>query len=513
MAILSRLYDFQPETVIKSQEVDDELNQILSEINGNIDTVNIKDLAITAAKINSGAVGTTHLANGAVTNAKLGTDAVATANIQDLAISNAKLALLAVQTGNIVDDAVTADKIASLAVTSVKIANSAITNSKLATGAVTDVKIQDNSITGAKLIDGSIDEDELADNAVSSVKIQNNAVIGTKLPSSVITTDKINNGAVTNDKIGSNAVTNVKIQDSSIESSKLQNGAVITDKITNLAVTTVKIADLNVTNAKIGASAVDSSKIATGAVDYNKFNSNVAGNGLEYDVLNRHNGIYINNDSEFLTFGGGGVLTLANGVSSSVGITKDKMRPVDIEPATLILVSDIGTNLHTTNVRQGLAGFNVTLKDSDNAQYTSGSQFANGDWNIGDGIIIDAWNEGDYLVKYHSWIQSEHYKGETLVLTIAVNNADYLQSYNTITMDYTDASMHTVFPWGACPISVTGVIHNLTAGDVVNIKTKLLSDDNHGYFIRLSAVGNSGNGDTPPFGAMMSFHRITFSQP
>lgn len=511
MGTLSRLYDFQPETVIKSQEVDDEINQIIAEINGNIDTVNIADLAITAAKIVSGAVSTDHLAAGAVTNVKLATDAVATVNIQDLAVTNAKLALLSVQTGNIVDDAITTDKIGNLAITSVKVAAGAITNAKLATGAVTDVKIQDNSITGAKIIDDSVDEDKLADDAVSSVKIQDGAVIGTKLPSSVITTDKINNGAVTNDKIGSGAVTDVKIQDNSIGSAKLQNGAVITDKVTNLAITSVKIADLNVTNGKIGTNAVTENKISDHAVTYDKINQNVAGVGLDYDDLNPSDGIFIDYDTNF--FVAAPTLTLVDGSGSTTGVTKDKMRPVDVEPATLVLVSDIGTNAQTANTKQGLIGFNVVLKNSDNARYTSGSQWANGDWNIGDGFIVDNWNEGDYLVKYCSWLQGPYYKGETMVLTIAVNNADYLQSYSTIPMDYNDAGMHVVFPLEAFPICVTGVIPNLTSGDVINFKANLLSDTNHSYDIRLAGVGNLGNGDTPPFAAMMTFHRITFSQP
>jgi hypothetical protein len=483
MGTLSRLYDFTPETVIRSQEVDDEYNQIINEINGNIDTVNIKDLAITAAKIASLAVNTGHLADGAVINDKLGTNSVATSNIQDLAIVNAKLALLSVQTGNIIDDAITADKVANLAITSVKIAAGAVTNSKLATGAVSNDKIQNDSVSGAKIIDGSIDETELANDSVSSDKIQNNAVIGSKLPSSVVTTDKINNlaittakiaaGAVTNNEIGANAVTDVKILNNSIGSSKLQNGAVITDKVTNLAITSVKIADLNVTTGKLANGAVTNDKIATDAVTTIKIaNLNVTNAKLE------------------------------NGVGSTSGITKAKMMPTEIDPVIVLLADAVGTNIRNTNAKTRIVGIDTVVKDT-NGIY------------LNNGIKITADTEGDYFVSLHTSLTQGQLEGEVFMLAIQVNGADYITQVFTVERDWNDFGGYTGYFSLYHTVAISGIVPNLVEDDEVFFVGILHSDSAHSYRTQLTTVSDEWTGwpYLPPYGSIATFSRHTFSQP
>ena len=78
------------------------LNAIITEVNGNLESVNIKDLAVitdklaalavTAAKLATDAVETLKIKDGNVTAVKLATDAVETAKIKDLNVTTGKLA-------------------------------------------------------------------------------------------------------------------------------------------------------------------------------------------------------------------------------------------------------------------------------------------------------------------------------------------------------------------------------------------------------------------------------------
>ncbi len=78
---VSRLYDFEPNTKAQADQVDAELNNIISTINGNLDTSN---LAI-------GAFGTSNIKNYSITTIKLVTDSVTTAKIADGAVTPSKL--------------------------------------------------------------------------------------------------------------------------------------------------------------------------------------------------------------------------------------------------------------------------------------------------------------------------------------------------------------------------------------------------------------------------------------
>ena len=78
-----------------------------------IPTGKIANDAVTAAKINTGAVGASELAAGAVGTGAIANDAVTTAQLADDAVEADQLAANAVVTASIVDDAVTLDKIAN----------------------------------------------------------------------------------------------------------------------------------------------------------------------------------------------------------------------------------------------------------------------------------------------------------------------------------------------------------------------------------------------------------------
>jgi hypothetical protein len=74
---VSRLYDFEPGTKAQADQVDAELDNIISTINGNIDTSNLSTGAIDTPNIANSAITTAKLADGAVTNAKLVTGSTA----------------------------------------------------------------------------------------------------------------------------------------------------------------------------------------------------------------------------------------------------------------------------------------------------------------------------------------------------------------------------------------------------------------------------------------------------
>lgn len=82
-----------------------------------IGEANIKDLAVTSAKIANLAVGTAAIANAAITNAKIANLSVGTAELKDAAITNAKIANASIDSAKI--SSLSADKIKAGTVTGV----------------------------------------------------------------------------------------------------------------------------------------------------------------------------------------------------------------------------------------------------------------------------------------------------------------------------------------------------------------------------------------------------------
>lgn len=100
---------FQDGEILSGPDLEADIATVYDAVNGNIDTVNIKDNAITTAKI----------LNGSVTQAKL--DGTLVASVADASITTVKIADLAVTNAKLAADAVTQSKIASGAVTQAKI--------------------------------------------------------------------------------------------------------------------------------------------------------------------------------------------------------------------------------------------------------------------------------------------------------------------------------------------------------------------------------------------------------
>ena len=127
------------------------------------------------------------LQENSVDNRALGTDAVETINIKDLNITTAKIAA----------DAVTTTQLATNSVTAGIIADNTIVDGNIAVNSIGGDKIGNREITGAKISVGGILVDNLASNAATTVKINNLAVTTAKIADDAVTIDKLANGSIT----------------------------------------------------------------------------------------------------------------------------------------------------------------------------------------------------------------------------------------------------------------------------------------------------------------------------
>ena len=230
-----------------------------TKLTGQIIETQITDNAISAAKINAGAITTAKLAAGAVTADQIGANAITAAKIESGAITTAKLAAGAVTATTIATDAITSDKIAANAVTADEIAANAITTGKISAGAVTSDLLSANAVIAGKIAAGAISATAIASNAITSDKILAGA----------IQTDKIAANSITGGLIAaSGVITQVaQINDGLITNAKIVNGAITTAKIGDAQITSAKILDGNITTAKIGDAQILTAKIGTAQID------------------------------------------------------------------------------------------------------------------------------------------------------------------------------------------------------------------------------------------------------
>ena len=179
----------------------------------------------------------------AISTAKLGADAVTGAKIADDSINSEHYVDGSIDTAHIADSQVTTAKLASDAVTTVKITDLNVTTAKIAADAVTNAKIADDSIDSEHYVDGSIDTAHIADGQVTHVKLANDAVDGDNIADDSINSEHYVDGSIDTAHIASAQITDAK----------LATNAVTTGKITDANVTTVKIADSNITLAKLAS--------------------------------------------------------------------------------------------------------------------------------------------------------------------------------------------------------------------------------------------------------------------
>jgi hypothetical protein len=149
-------------------------------------TQNIADAAITAPKIDEGAIITVKLADGSVTSAKILDGSLTTVDLMD--------------------GTITSIKVADGAITETKVANDSVTTLKVADGAIVTEKLADGSVTSSKILNGAVTAEDLADGSILTIKIADGAVTTNKIADGAVTTPKIANGAVTDTKLGSDAI-------------------------------------------------------------------------------------------------------------------------------------------------------------------------------------------------------------------------------------------------------------------------------------------------------------------
>ena len=132
--------------------------------NTKVQSEQIEDGAITAAKIADGAIVASEVADNAITTAKINADAVTGAKIADNAIDSEHYTDGSIDTAHIADAQITVGKMA---------ANS-VDSDQYVDGSIDTVHIADAQVTTAKITDGNISTAKIADNAVTSAKIDTN---------------------------------------------------------------------------------------------------------------------------------------------------------------------------------------------------------------------------------------------------------------------------------------------------------------------------------------------------
>ena len=132
--------------------------------NTTVQSEQIQDGSITAAKLADGTIVAAELADNAVVTAAINADAVTGAKIADNAINSEHYTDGSIDTAHIADSQITVGKMA---------ANS-VDSDQYVDGSIDTVHIADLQVTTAKIANGNISTAKIADNAVTSAKIDTN---------------------------------------------------------------------------------------------------------------------------------------------------------------------------------------------------------------------------------------------------------------------------------------------------------------------------------------------------
>ena len=312
---------------------DNESPNVAGDINGNYTAgLNIKNLAVTTAKIADGAVTGLKLENSGATAGTYGSatqvpvvsvDAKGrVTSVTNTAITGVNPAGATLNTGNVwVGDAT--NQATAVAVTG----DLALSNTGVATinnSAVTTLKLADNSVATAKIIDG----------AVTGAKLENSgATAGTYGSATQVPVVNVDaKGRVT-------SVTNATITGVSPVGSTLTSSNILVGNALNQAASVAVTGDVSLANTgtvTINNSAVTASKIATDAITTTKIvDGAVTGAKLE------------NSGATAGTYGSANQVPVVN--------VDSKGRVTSVTNTTITGVSPVGSTLASTNILLGNA--------------------------------------------------------------------------------------------------------------------------------------------------------------
>ncbi|MFM8771059.1 MAG: hypothetical protein ACKOE4_03405 [Candidatus Kapaibacterium sp.] len=214
-------------------------------------SIDVRDGAITQAKLAYGAFGSNELANGSVTTSKLASGTIPT-SLPPSGPAGGDL------TGTY---------------PSPSVALGAITTPKLADASVGTAKLVDASVSAPKILDGAVTTAKLADGAVSSPKLSTTGVVagtyGNEMNIPQITVDDRGRILVISNKSVADFPYIVQAGGDLIGTFPapfIRTNAVNTSKILDANVTTEKLAPSAVTNSRLAANSVTTEKIADGTI-------------------------------------------------------------------------------------------------------------------------------------------------------------------------------------------------------------------------------------------------------
>ncbi len=265
---------------------------------------------------------------------------VQTADIKDGAITSAKILDGTIATADIADDAITSAKLADNSISAGNLAANSVGSSELADNSVDTAAIIDDAVTSAKIATGGVVADGLASNAVTTAKIATGAVTADEIGSNAVTTAKINNSAVTSAKIGTDAVTEAKILDANVTTNKIANDAVTADKLANsinaeIAANTAKSGNATHTGEVTGATSLT---IADGAVVTDRIANDAVTTDKLANSINSAitaNTAKVTNATHTGEVTGDTALTIANNAVTTAKIADDAVTTAKIADAEL----------------------------------------------------------------------------------------------------------------------------------------------------------------------------------
>ena len=290
---------FTAGSAVKAADLNNNMTQILyaaqEEQNQTIQTTDLKDGAITSAKILDGTIATADIAADAITGAKIADDQINSEHYVDGSIDTAHIADSQVTTAKIAADAINGTKIADDSINSEHYVDGSIDTAHIADSQVTTAKIADANVTTAKITDLNVTTAKIAADAITGAKIADDAVDSEHLAADSIDAEHYAAGSVDTTALGADAVTGAKIADDAIDSEHYAADSIDAEHyaaasvdataLASNAVTTAKITDANVTTAKLAADSVTIAKIGCEQTTISDSDSHIPTSGAVVDYV------------------------------------------------------------------------------------------------------------------------------------------------------------------------------------------------------------------------------------